>query len=236
VRIVNEDNALAMNSMLYQAVRDGTGRAAQVPGHEVAGKTGTSAGFRDAWFVGYSPNLIAGVWVGNDDSSPMKKVGGGMLPAQIWSGFMRSALKGAPNQTLARSEPVPAASVIASAKPADNEGFVERSLNGIGGFLDRLFGGRAEARPRYDERRGGYDNRRGTYDDRRGAYDNRRRTDDYADDRERRYAYDRGARYARPYSPFDRDYDDRDDRRRDEDAYQRSMDRYRRDYGDYYRR
>ncbi len=85
LRIVNENSALAMNSMLYQAVQSGTGRAAQVPGRDVAGKTGTSGSFRDAWFVGYSPNLIAGVWVGNDDFSPMKNVGGGMLPAQICS-------------------------------------------------------------------------------------------------------------------------------------------------------
>jgi penicillin-binding protein 1A len=91
-QLIAEDNVLAMNSMMYQVVQAGTGRGAAVPGHEIAGKTGTSADYRDAWFVGFSPELVTGVWVGNDDFSPMKKITGGALPAQIWSGFMRVAL------------------------------------------------------------------------------------------------------------------------------------------------
>ena len=140
-RVFAEDDALQMNSMMYQVVQWGTGRAAAVPGHEVAGKTGTSADFRDAWFVGFSPELVAGVWVGNDDFSPMKKITGGTLPAQIWSGFMRTALKNSKPVPLPRAEPAPE---IAEAGSQNNgETLIERGLDGIGSFFNNLFGGSA---------------------------------------------------------------------------------------------
>ncbi|HXJ01691.1 MAG TPA: PBP1A family penicillin-binding protein [Micropepsaceae bacterium] len=142
-RVLTEDEALTMNSMMYQVVQAGTGRAAAVPGHEVAGKTGTSADYRDAWFVGFSPELVTGVWVGNDDFSPMKKVTGGALPAQIWSGFMRVALKNVPFAHLARAEPVPPA--IAESDSPDGENVLQRGLEGLGNFFDRLFNGRGSA-------------------------------------------------------------------------------------------
>jgi penicillin-binding protein 1A len=85
-----------LESMLTDVVSEGTGRAAQLPGRMVAGKTGTSQDFRDAWFVGYTPGLVTGVWVGNDDSSPMRRVTGGSIPAHIWRAFMADALHGAP--------------------------------------------------------------------------------------------------------------------------------------------
>jgi membrane peptidoglycan carboxypeptidase len=79
-----------MMDLLSSVVRDGTGRAAQLD-LPVAGKTGTSQDYRDAWFVGFTPDLIVGVWVGNDDNSPMRGVTGGSLPATIWHDFVRSA-------------------------------------------------------------------------------------------------------------------------------------------------
>jgi penicillin-binding protein 1A len=84
-----------MNEMLQSVVENGTGKAARL-GRPVAGKTGTTSDYRDAWFEGFTPQLVTGVWVGNDDNTPMKKVTGGMLPAQIWHGFMVAALDGAP--------------------------------------------------------------------------------------------------------------------------------------------
>ena len=75
----------------------GTGRRARLPGgREAAGKTGTSQNFRDAWFVGYTADIICGVWVGNDSSSPMNGVTGGTLPALIWEDFMAAAHEGKP--------------------------------------------------------------------------------------------------------------------------------------------
>ena len=76
---------------LLQGVIDhGTGRAAKLRGF-AAGKTGTAQDYRDAWFIGFNDSLIAGVWVGNDDHSPMKGVTGGSLPAKIWKAFMEQA-------------------------------------------------------------------------------------------------------------------------------------------------
>jgi penicillin-binding protein 1A len=84
-----------MNNMLMAVTTMGTGRAAQI-GRPVAGKTGTTSDYRDAWFIGFVPQLATGVWVGNDDTSPMKKVTGGTLPASIWHQFMAEGLKGVP--------------------------------------------------------------------------------------------------------------------------------------------
>ncbi|MGP1275535.1 MAG: penicillin-binding protein, partial [Caulobacterales bacterium] len=70
---------------------DGTGRRAAVPGHRVAGKTGTSQNSRDAWFVGYSAHYTAAVWTGNDDDTAMSNVTGGGLPADIWREIMVAA-------------------------------------------------------------------------------------------------------------------------------------------------
>jgi len=80
-----------MNDMLNAALVAGTGRRAALPRHPAAGKTGTSQDFRDAWFIGYTAHLVAGVWVGNDNGKPMRKVVGGSLPAEIWRELMLAA-------------------------------------------------------------------------------------------------------------------------------------------------
>jgi penicillin-binding protein 1A len=84
-----------MNGMMRETLLTGTGRKAEIPGWEAAGKTGTTQDFRDAWFVGYTSRLVASVWLGNDDGSAMKKVSGGGLPAEIWGKFMKAAHQGA---------------------------------------------------------------------------------------------------------------------------------------------
>jgi len=88
-----------LQSMLSDVIRTGTGRAARLT-RPAAGKTGTSQDFRDAWFVGFSAELVTGVWLGNDESTPMKKVTGGGLPARLWRAFMTDALKGVPARQL----------------------------------------------------------------------------------------------------------------------------------------
>jgi penicillin-binding protein 1A len=93
-RVVDPTYVAMMNSMLEQTLIIGTGKKADLPGWEAAGKTGTSQDYRDAWFVGYTSQLVTGVWLGNDDNSPTKKASGANLPVEIWSRYMREALKG----------------------------------------------------------------------------------------------------------------------------------------------
>ena len=80
-----------LTSLLRAVVKHGTGRAAALDDDDAAGKTGTSQDYRDAWFVGFNRALVVGVWVGNDDGSPMKGVTGGSLPAEIWKRFVVAA-------------------------------------------------------------------------------------------------------------------------------------------------
>jgi len=91
-KVVSRGHARALDGMLRGVIANGTGRAAW-PDQRAAGKTGTSQGFRDAWFIGYAGDLVTGVWVGNDDFSPMKRITGGGLPARLWRAFMVDALK-----------------------------------------------------------------------------------------------------------------------------------------------
>ncbi len=90
-RVLDARIAAAMKGMLAEAVATGTGRGAYVKG--AAGKTGTTNDYRDAWFVGFANGMTVGVWVGNDDNTPMKGVSGGSVPAEVWRGFMQDAAK-----------------------------------------------------------------------------------------------------------------------------------------------
>jgi penicillin-binding protein 1A len=83
-RVIDPEQATMMARMLGAVVNRGTGRAAAVPGRAVAGKTGTTQDFRDAWFIGSVKGVLIGVWLGNDDNEPMKAVMGGGLPARLF--------------------------------------------------------------------------------------------------------------------------------------------------------
>jgi penicillin-binding protein 1A len=98
-RVIKADIVGMMNSMMTGTVEVGTAKKAAF-NWPSAGKTGTSQNSRDAWFVGYTANLTTGVWFGNDDGSPMKKVTGGALPAQAWHEFMVAAHEGVPVRPL----------------------------------------------------------------------------------------------------------------------------------------
>jgi penicillin-binding protein 1A len=93
-RVIDPRNAAMMNTMMQETLLSGTAHKAELPGWMAAGKTGTSQDFRDAWFIGYTANLVTGVWLGNDDNSPTRKATGGGLPVEVWTRFMKAAHQG----------------------------------------------------------------------------------------------------------------------------------------------
>lgn len=93
-QVLAPQQADAMRQMLAGVVQRGTGKAAD-PGFWAAGKTGTTTANRDAWFIGFTENYVAGVWLGNSDSKPMIGVSGGGLPAQIWRAVVTDAVRNA---------------------------------------------------------------------------------------------------------------------------------------------
>ena len=87
-RVFSKLAAQTLKYLMFSSVENGTGKNASVSEWQIAGKTGTSQSFRDAWFVGFSNNYVIGVWMGNDDNQPLKNVNGGGLPAKIFSKIM----------------------------------------------------------------------------------------------------------------------------------------------------
>jgi penicillin-binding protein 1A len=93
-QVISPQVALDMIKMMNSVVENGTGKRAQLDGIKVAGKTGTTNSWRDAWFVGYTGNFVGAVWMGNDDFSPTKRMTGGTLPAMTWHNIMTYAHQG----------------------------------------------------------------------------------------------------------------------------------------------
>jgi penicillin-binding protein 1A len=160
-QVIEPRHVAMMNTMMQETLLSGTAHKAELPGWMAAGKTGTSQDFRDAWFIGYTANLVTGVWLGNDDNSPTKKATGGGLPVEVWTRFMKAAHQGVavaalPNSqggglfsnfaqaTSQASAPPGAASLPASGtvRPAPTRASVRpEAANGLDGWLmDRLFG------------------------------------------------------------------------------------------------
>jgi len=142
-RVIDPEFAGTMNEMLMGVLSHGTGKSAQLD-RPAAGKTGTTQDFRDALFVGYTADLVAGVWFGNDDNSPMKHVTGGTLPARTWKAFMVQATQGMPVRPL----PLPqgtarVASAAAPAAPREGKGII----GGLESLLHSIFGGGASPSP-----------------------------------------------------------------------------------------
>ena len=101
--VVSAGTAYIMTSMFEDVIKRGTGYPNAVIGRPAAGKTGTTSNFRDAWFVGYTPDLVAAVWLGNDDYTAMNESYGGNIPARIWARFMKAALAHTPPHDFAVS-------------------------------------------------------------------------------------------------------------------------------------
>jgi len=104
---INNPSLYYMNQMLRGVVTSGTARGAAIPGRDIAGKTGTTSDYKDAWFVGYTGGFVTAVWVGKDDNTAMRGVTGGAAPAAIWKGFMEAALPRLNVQTIPNGPPMP---------------------------------------------------------------------------------------------------------------------------------
>ena len=143
----------AMNRMMRAVVTGGTAKGAQFGNYEIAGKTGTSQDYRDAWFIGYTGDLIAGVWTGNDDNSPTNKVTGGALPVAIWKDVMELAHRGLSPRPLPGEEFGGAGDLttISQVEPGTKgDGSSGKLKSEQGGFFDdigSLFSGKSKDKP-----------------------------------------------------------------------------------------
>jgi penicillin-binding protein 1A len=96
-----------LNQMLRAVISSGTGVRAAIPGRDVAGKTGTTSDYRDAWFCGFTGNLTTVVWMGRDDNSPMRRITGGSAPAELWRSVMSSGLQRLATSSIPPGPPPP---------------------------------------------------------------------------------------------------------------------------------
>jgi penicillin-binding protein 1A len=147
-QIAPPERVAELNSMMMDVIAYGTGKAARLD-RPAAGKTGTSQDYRNAWFIGFTADLVTGVWFGNDDNSPMKKVTGGMLPAHTWHEFMATAEANLPVRDLPAMAHLPSAALAeaasegmpgspaeqptAAAPPQEEGGLIGRLLRGLTG-------------------------------------------------------------------------------------------------------
>jgi penicillin-binding protein 1A len=110
--------------MLHTVVESGTGRRALIPGVQVAGKTGTTNAYRDAWFVGFTGNFTTAVWLGNDNYQPTKQLTGGILPAMTWAKYMRVAMAyEVPKPLLGLPPPEPSTEPLIAEAEGEDGGF-----------------------------------------------------------------------------------------------------------------
>ena len=134
-RVLNERAAGYLVYMLNQVVEQGSGRRARLEDRPAGGKTGTTQGARDAWFIGFTGHYVAGVWIGNDDNSKLTGVTGGGLPAEIWRETMARVHEGLPPRPLPLIDPV--ADMAARQVPVPENTSDDTILQQI---LDSLFG------------------------------------------------------------------------------------------------
>jgi penicillin-binding protein 1A len=159
ILVMNRSTLEEMNQMMYEVVQTGTGQRADLSPRQVAAKTGTSQDWRDAWFVGYTADFVGGVWLGNDDNTPMGRVVGGSLPASIWKTVMVDAHRRIAVHALPGIYDYGMGPEGAYAEgPGEDDPWVDRAEDGPGyrsnddkglieDILDSLFGGEEEAPP-----------------------------------------------------------------------------------------
>lgn len=142
-RVITPDAAQQLIYMMYNVVQSGTGARAAIDGVEVAGKTGTTQAARDAWFMGFTADYVAGVWMGYDDNTPLSGVTGGGLPAEIWHETMVRVMEGLEPKPLPMIRPAEPPRVQDATGTAQTGGqrSNNKAENVILDILDQIFGG-----------------------------------------------------------------------------------------------
>ncbi len=147
-RVIPERSAKTLTWMMTKVISEGTGGRARLDGWEVAGKTGTTQAARDAWFIGFTADYVAGVWMGYDDNSPLRGVTGGGLPAEIWRETMLRVHEGMTPRPLPMLEPErpvydtpPTTEQPAQPQPAAPRSSGSALDDTIRGVLGSIFGG-----------------------------------------------------------------------------------------------
>ena len=135
-RVIREDAARELIWMMYNVAQHGSGRRALLDDRQIAGKTGTTQAARDAWFIGFSADYVAGVWMGYDDNTPLKGVTGSGLPAEIWHETMVRVHEGVPVSPL----PMLEGGSDPKKSPDAGNGENDRTRRGIEKLLDDLLG------------------------------------------------------------------------------------------------
>jgi penicillin-binding protein 1A len=144
-QVVDAEAAATLTDMM-QSVLHAEGTAARAAfGRPAAGKTGTTQNYHDAWFIGFTADYVTGVWFGNDDNRPMKKITGGALPARLWHDYMQVAHKDLPERALPALRYAP----VWSARQANNTNSAPTATHSptlnivdeVGGLIGRLLGG-----------------------------------------------------------------------------------------------
>ncbi|HEY1632777.1 MAG TPA: PBP1A family penicillin-binding protein [Rhizomicrobium sp.] len=130
-RVMSAQNNAEVVSMMMETVRTGTGRSARLDERPTAGKTGTTQDYHDAWFVGFTSDLVTGVWIGNDDYKPMTKATGGGLPAHIFKSFMEQAESGRPVKPLIGQTPQPTPVADTAPEKTDDRTLIDKLIDSL---------------------------------------------------------------------------------------------------------
>lgn len=130
-RVITDGAARELIYMMSKVVSEGTGGRAQLPGWQVAGKTGTTSAAKDAWFIGFTADYVVGVWMGYDDNTPLTGVTGGGLPAEIWKEVMTRVTDGMTPRALPAFTPKPKPTILTPKRRNNRENVLEQLLRGI---------------------------------------------------------------------------------------------------------
>jgi penicillin-binding protein 1A len=140
--VMSANDNIQMTRLMMETLSTGTGKAGRLEDRDTAGKTGTTQDFRDAWFVGFTADMVTGVWIGNDNNAPMVKATGGGLPARIFKNFMTDASQSLPPRPLVGTTLVASAEqVVVQDAPKAEEDEKTKKPDAFQRILNGLFGG-----------------------------------------------------------------------------------------------